>query len=42
MAVAVFAIDITIVVDEIFISGIVRGIYIYDIDFTFVGIGESS
>ena len=38
MAIAVFAIYIAVVIDKIFIPGIVRGIYIDDINFVLVGI----
>lgn len=40
MAITIFAIHITIIIDEIFISGIVRGIYINDINFPLVCVSK--
>lgn len=40
MAVTVFAIYIAVIIDKIFIPGIVRRIYIDDINFALMGIGK--
>lgn len=42
MAIAIFAIYIAVVIDEVFVSCVVRGIYIDDINFALVRICKRS
>lgn len=42
MAVAIFAINKGVVVNEVFVASIVRGIDIDNVDFTLMGISERS
>ncbi len=41
MAITIFTIYIRVVIDKVLVAGVVRGIYIDNINFALMGIGES-
>ena len=40
MTVGVLAVNIVVVIDEVFVAGVIRGINVDNVDFALVGVGE--